>query len=250
MRSDFHLGAAYEGPPGSVHGGVLALVLDQMLGEAAGAGGKPGMTATLTLTYRQRTPLGDLQTSAWIEKVDGIKTWARGEIVGPEGVTVEAEGLFILPKWAREAIAQHDPAQPDPVLLRVAPVRSAVASTLTPRSPASVSRASSAAMASSSARRASSCRWASAVCSGAGRRDQVLGAVVEAGERHPAEDLLLGGGALGPAAAQERDRPVHDRGDPVLEAGDVEEVHDQPHQPGDEPGEPEVADHARPPGTG
>jgi hypothetical protein len=114
VRSDFHLGAAYEGPPGSVHGGVLALILDQMLGEAAGAGGKPGMTATLTLSYRQRTPLGDLQTSAWIEKVEGIKTWARGEIVGAEGVTVEAEGLFILPKWAREAIAQHDPSQPTP----------------------------------------------------------------------------------------------------------------------------------------
>jgi hypothetical protein len=114
VRSDFHLGAAYEGPPGSVHGGVLALVLDQMLGEAAGAGGKPGMTATLTLTYRQRTPLGDLQASAWIDKAEGIKTWARGEIAGPDGVTVEAEGLFILPRWAREAIERHDPSEPTP----------------------------------------------------------------------------------------------------------------------------------------
>jgi acyl-coenzyme A thioesterase PaaI-like protein len=114
VRSDFHLGAPYEGPPGSVHGGVLALVLDQMLGEAAGAGGKPGMTATLTLTYRQRTPLGDLHTRAWIERSEGIKTWARGEISGPEGVTVEAEGLFILPRWAREALEQHDTAQPTP----------------------------------------------------------------------------------------------------------------------------------------
>lgn len=114
VRSEFHLGAAYEGPPGSVHGGVLALILDQMLGEAAGAGGKPGMTATLTLTYRQRTPLGDLRAAAWIEKVDGIKTWARGELVGAEGVTVEAEGLFILPRWAREAIAGRDPSLPTP----------------------------------------------------------------------------------------------------------------------------------------
>lgn len=114
VRSDFRLGAAYEGPPGSVHGGVLALVLDQMLGEAAGAGGKPGMTATLTLTYRQRTPLGDLHAEAWIEKVDGIKTWARGEIAGPDGVTVEAEGLFILPKWAREAIASDEAEMPAP----------------------------------------------------------------------------------------------------------------------------------------
>ena len=101
--SSFHLGAAYEGPPGLVHGGVSALVLDQLLGEAAGAGGRPGMTATLTLTYRRATPLGDLRGEAWIERTEGIKTWARGALTGPEGVTVEAEGLFILPRWAREA---------------------------------------------------------------------------------------------------------------------------------------------------
>ncbi len=109
--SDFHLGAAYEGPPGNVHGGVLALVLDQMLGESAGAGGKPGMTGTLTLTYRRPTPLGDLRTEAWIERSEGIKTWAKGHIIGPEGVTVEAEGLFILPRWAREALARADPSE-------------------------------------------------------------------------------------------------------------------------------------------
>jgi acyl-coenzyme A thioesterase PaaI-like protein len=101
VSSEFHLGAAYEGPPGSVHGGVISLVLDQMLGQAAGAGGRPGMTATLTLTYRQRTPLGDLSARAWIERVEEYKTWARGELHGPEGLCVEAEGLFILPRWAR-----------------------------------------------------------------------------------------------------------------------------------------------------
>jgi acyl-coenzyme A thioesterase PaaI-like protein len=104
VRSSFTLGAAYEGPPGCVHGGVLALVLDQMLGEAAGAGGKPGMTATLTLSYRQRTLLGELTSEAWIERSDGIKTWARGEIHSADGLTVEAEGLFILPRWARERV--------------------------------------------------------------------------------------------------------------------------------------------------
>jgi acyl-coenzyme A thioesterase PaaI-like protein len=102
---DFYLGAAYEGPPTLVHGGVLALLLDQMLGEAAGAGGRPGMTGTLTLRYRQGTPLGDLRAEAWIDRVDGIKTWAKGHVLGPDGVTVEAEGVFILPRWARERIA-------------------------------------------------------------------------------------------------------------------------------------------------
>ena len=37
--SEFLLSALYEGPPGKVHGGVLALVLDQIFGEAAAAGG-------------------------------------------------------------------------------------------------------------------------------------------------------------------------------------------------------------------
>ena len=112
--SDFHLGAAYEGPPNLVHGGVSSMILDQMLGEAAGAGGKPGMTATLTLTYRRGTPLGDLRAEAWIDRSSGYKTWAKGHILGPEGVTVEAEGLFILPKWARERLAAADPEGPAP----------------------------------------------------------------------------------------------------------------------------------------
>lgn len=112
--SDFHLGAAYEGPPSLVHGGVSALLLDQLLGEAAGAGGKPGMTATLTLTYRRPTPLGDLRAEAWIERAEDHKTWARGHLLGPDGVTVEAEGLFVLPRWARERLAQQDPEQPTP----------------------------------------------------------------------------------------------------------------------------------------
>ncbi|GHJ59367.1 thioesterase [Nocardioides sp. OK12] len=106
--SDFHLGAAYEGPPTLVHGGVAALILDQVLGQAAGAGRRPGMTGTLTLVYRQGTPLGPLRAEAWIERSEGIKTWARGHILGPEGVTVEAEGVFILPRWARRALAEQD----------------------------------------------------------------------------------------------------------------------------------------------
>ena len=106
--SDFHLGAAYEGPPGLVHGGVSAMILDQLLGEAAGAGGKPGMTGRLTLAYRRATPLGDLRGEAWIDRSSGYKTWAKGRILDPEGVCVEAEGLFILPRWARELMAEQE----------------------------------------------------------------------------------------------------------------------------------------------
>ena len=90
------------------------MILDQLLGEAAGAGGKAGMTGTLTVVYRRGTPLGDLRAEAWIDRSAGFKTWAKGHILGPEGVTVEAEGVFILPRWARELLTRQDPADPAP----------------------------------------------------------------------------------------------------------------------------------------
>ena len=85
-----------------MHGGVSSLILDQMVGEATGASGKPGMTASLTLTYRRPTRLGDLRAEAWVERDEGIKTWARGHISDADGVTVEAEGLLIVPRWLRQ----------------------------------------------------------------------------------------------------------------------------------------------------
>jgi Thioesterase superfamily len=101
--SDFDLGAAYEGPPGHVHGGVSALVLDHILGEAASAGmTKPNFTGTITLRYLRGTPLGPLRAEAYIDRVEGVKTFARGFISDAEGHTVEADGVFIRPVWARE----------------------------------------------------------------------------------------------------------------------------------------------------
>lgn len=105
--ADFTLGAAYEGPPGLVHGGVTALLMDQICGEAASAGGKPGMTGTLTLRYRRGTPLGRLHAEAWVDRVDGVKTFVVGQLTDAEGVTVECDGVFILPKWARELLADR-----------------------------------------------------------------------------------------------------------------------------------------------
>ncbi|MCX6396683.1 MAG: PaaI family thioesterase [Propionibacteriales bacterium] len=111
--SEFFLNALYEGPPGKVHGGVLALVLDQIFGEAAAAGGTPGMTGTLTLRYRKPTALGACSASAWVDSSAGIKTIVKGELRDADGdVTVEAEGLFILPRWAREQLAESGETPP------------------------------------------------------------------------------------------------------------------------------------------
>lgn len=102
--SEFELGEQYQGPPGWVHGGVLALVLDQLLGEAASEGmSKPRFTGTITLRYLRGTPLGPLRAEAAIERTDGLKTFVSGHMSDAEGKTVEAEGIFIEPAWARDA---------------------------------------------------------------------------------------------------------------------------------------------------
>jgi acyl-coenzyme A thioesterase PaaI-like protein len=101
--SDFTLGAAYEGPPGMVHGGIAALVLDQLLGEVATSGlTEPRFTGTISLRYLRGTPLGVLHAEAYVDRTEGHKTYARGVISDAVGPTVEAEGLFIMPAWARQ----------------------------------------------------------------------------------------------------------------------------------------------------
>jgi acyl-coenzyme A thioesterase PaaI-like protein len=99
---DFDLGAAYEGPPGHVHGGVAALVLDHILGEAASDGVNPRFTGTISLRYVRATRLGRLHAEATTTRTDGVKTFAVGHLADDEGITVQAQGVFILPRWARE----------------------------------------------------------------------------------------------------------------------------------------------------
>jgi acyl-coenzyme A thioesterase PaaI-like protein len=101
VYADFRLGAAYEGPPGHVHGGVAALILDHVLGEAASSAERPRLTGTITLRYLRTTRLGPLRAEARIDRTEGVKTFAVGHLADAEGVTVQAEGVFIQPRWAR-----------------------------------------------------------------------------------------------------------------------------------------------------
>lgn len=102
--SEFVLGAPYEGPAQHVHGGVSALILDHVLGAAASRARTPTYTGTLTLRYRRRTGLGRrLRAEARVERIEGVKTFAVGHLADDEGITVEAEGVFIQPKQVNSA---------------------------------------------------------------------------------------------------------------------------------------------------
>ena len=90
-------GAAYEGPPGCVHGGYLAATFDEVLGGAQSLGGRPGMTGTLTVRYRSPHPLHTrIEFEAELVRVEGRKIFTAGRSRTPDGkLLAEAEGIFI-----------------------------------------------------------------------------------------------------------------------------------------------------------
>ncbi len=120
VHGTVRFGSAYEGPPGCVHGGFVAAAFDEVLGFAQSITGQPGMTGTLTVRYRRPTPLHrELHFEAWVDRVEGRKIFAAGELRAGDVVTAQAEGIFVTVGRERflELIEERarrlpDPAQP------------------------------------------------------------------------------------------------------------------------------------------
>ena len=101
------LGKPHEGPPGLVHGGVVATLFDHMLARAVRAAGRGGLTATLTVTFRRPVALGvPLVATAQLGGAEGRRTTATARLVAEDdlGTTLaEAEGLFVALRPERAA---------------------------------------------------------------------------------------------------------------------------------------------------
>lgn len=96
VRGSVTFGIAYQGPPGHVHGGFIAAAFDEVLGFAQSTTGHPGMTGTLTIRYRNPTPLHrELRFEARVLRVEGRKIFTEGQMYAGELLTAEAEGLFV-----------------------------------------------------------------------------------------------------------------------------------------------------------
>jgi acyl-coenzyme A thioesterase PaaI-like protein len=98
-------GPTHEGIPGCAHGGYIAAGFDIVLGQAAwlaGTGG--GVTGTLTVRYRNLTPIGvGLRYEAWLERAGGRTTRVAGRLSTvpaaasgePALLCAEAEAIFV-----------------------------------------------------------------------------------------------------------------------------------------------------------
>lgn len=88
------------GPPGVIHGGIQAAMLDEVLGVAAHQGLEDGahvVTADFRLRYRRPAPLeAPLRLRARLTRREGRDLFVEGEILGEEGaVLTRAEARWV-----------------------------------------------------------------------------------------------------------------------------------------------------------
>ncbi|WP_369171472.1 PaaI family thioesterase [Streptomyces sp. R28] len=95
------LGIAHEGPPGYGHGGMSAMLLDELMGRACAAAGTAGLTGSLQMRYHRPVPLETpLRVLARITGTDDRKVFVSGSITtgaDPDAPLVTADGVFVTP---------------------------------------------------------------------------------------------------------------------------------------------------------
>jgi acyl-coenzyme A thioesterase PaaI-like protein len=90
------IGPLFQGGPGLVHGGVLALLIDHAMGCVASGPEHPAMTVRLAMRYLKPTPLGvPLTVSVRLDKVEHRKLHLTADIAASGQVTVEADAVFL-----------------------------------------------------------------------------------------------------------------------------------------------------------
>lgn len=103
-RCEVTLPLQYQGPPGRVHGGIVALLLDHVLGNAANVGEGPrSFTRYLNVSYEAATLIGEpLTVVGRVGREDGRKLFMQGEVLCRGEVSARGEGLWLSPRdeWA------------------------------------------------------------------------------------------------------------------------------------------------------
>jgi acyl-coenzyme A thioesterase PaaI-like protein len=80
----------------AVHGGWVAHLFDEFLGRLAEFPSEPARTAYLTVNFRALTPVGvPLRLEYKVSAREGRKIFATGRLLDGDGLTAEAEGLWV-----------------------------------------------------------------------------------------------------------------------------------------------------------
>jgi uncharacterized protein (TIGR00369 family) len=97
VECTFRVAKRFEGPPGHVHGGIIATILDEAMGKVNRQKGVVAPTRRMAIDYLKPVPLGvELRAFGWHVSEQGRKHFRAGEIRSVDGaVLARSEGLFI-----------------------------------------------------------------------------------------------------------------------------------------------------------
>jgi uncharacterized protein (TIGR00369 family) len=87
----------YEGPPGYLHGGIIATLLDEAMSKANRARGVTAMTRQMAIEYLRPVPSGaPIRIEGRVSRSEGRKHWTEARITDAGGVVLaQATALFI-----------------------------------------------------------------------------------------------------------------------------------------------------------
>ena len=106
----FRLGAEYEGGSGFLHGGIIALVLDEAMGKASRFHGVHTVTAELRVEYLRPIPSGqEITVEGFNLRREGRQLYHEGEIRNADGVVLaKGHGRFVVidPEKHRQGIRE------------------------------------------------------------------------------------------------------------------------------------------------
>lgn len=87
----------FEGPPGYVHGGIIATLLDEIMSKAVRARGWTAMTRRMEADYLRPVPSGaPIRIEGRVTHSEGRKHWTEARILNVEGSELAlGKGLFI-----------------------------------------------------------------------------------------------------------------------------------------------------------
>jgi len=87
----------YEGPPGYVHGGIIATLLDEAMSKAVRSRGIVAMTRRLEIDYLRPVSSGSPhRLEGKLTRSEGRKHWVEAAIRDEKGIVLaEGKGLFI-----------------------------------------------------------------------------------------------------------------------------------------------------------
>ena len=94
----FRLGEEFQGGSGFLHGGIIAVLLDEAMGKAARFHGEHAVTAELRVEYKRPIPVSSgIVVEGFVTRREGRQLYHEGEIRNEAGdLLARGEGRFVI----------------------------------------------------------------------------------------------------------------------------------------------------------